>query len=478
MSGAATLVDVHCHLFNAADIPVRGFARHVALKNGFMSAQLAVIADRLTAGAPGHAADLKRMDALFDGGPEFGSVASLEERVQEQVADAMLELTIEERRLIADELAAVEPDTKPALGGSERFSAGSVTRFVAWAKLFSQSRVDLAVLYARQFVPAAELAIPMLVDLASGVRDDAITGLEQQVELFDRLSEASMHGLLPGAPNLRLHPFVSFDPFRLIDGHRASDGRPIREVIEDALLHRGFAGVKMYPEMGWRPSGNNAAGAGTAERAKRLNKVLDDFFGWCAENSVPITAHCNHSNYSDKAFEKAGNGAPSEWFPVLRSHPGLRVNLGHFGGAHEEEKYYSWAWDIASAMSEFPDRLFGDVGCHPTYAEKVMDTHFGVLRKMVDASPAVARQLLFGTDWYMLAINPRAEGFTSTYRSRFRNEFGDGQADDFMGRNALRFLGFANPSDPSNARLRKRYAELGAARPAWLTAPDQESEDM
>ena len=34
-------VDIHCHVFNAADIPIRGFVRHVALHDGWMSPQLA-----------------------------------------------------------------------------------------------------------------------------------------------------------------------------------------------------------------------------------------------------------------------------------------------------------------------------------------------------------------------------------------------------------------------------------------------------
>lgn len=473
MSGVEPVVDVHCHLFNAADIPVRGFVRHVVLKDRLLSAQLAGMAARLTAGAPGHADDLDRIEALFRGGAETASPGSVDQRLQEQVAEAVGELSVEERALIRAELEGSPAGDEP-VHGPERLSLGAVWRFTAWAKLFSQSRVDLAVLYAQQFTPAAQLAIPMLVDIARGVDDTAITGLDEQVELFARLSEASMHGLLPGAGELRLHPFVSFDPFRLVDGHRAADGRPIRDVIEDALLNRGFAGVKVYPEMGWRPSGNTAANAGSAERARRLEDVLDDFFGWCAEKSVPVTAHCNHSNFSHHAFEEAGYGAPAEWLPVLRRHRGLRVNLGHFGGAHADEREYSWAWDIANAMGEFPDRLFADVSCHPAHDETLMTTHFRVLRQMVDDAPEVTRQLMFGTDWYMLAINPGTSDFASTYQRLFRTEFGDDQAADFMGRNALRFLRFASASDPNTERLRRRYACLGAARPAWLAPPETE----
>jgi hypothetical protein len=105
-----------------------------------------------------------------------------------------------------------------------------------------------------------------------------------------------------------------------------------------------------------------------------------------------------------------------------------------------------------------------------------MATHFSVLGQMADHIPQVTRQLMFGTDWYMLAVNPGTSDFASTYRRLFRTKFGDDQAADFMGRNALRFLGFASASDPNGKRLRRRYADLGAARPAWLGPPETEAE--
>src|SRR6476660_7318050 len=37
-------VDIHCHMFNAADIPVNGFIHHVALHDGLMSGALADLA--------------------------------------------------------------------------------------------------------------------------------------------------------------------------------------------------------------------------------------------------------------------------------------------------------------------------------------------------------------------------------------------------------------------------------------------------
>ena len=48
-------------MFNATDIPIRGFVQHVALHDGLMSAQLAALATRLVSGAPGFDRDKARL---------------------------------------------------------------------------------------------------------------------------------------------------------------------------------------------------------------------------------------------------------------------------------------------------------------------------------------------------------------------------------------------------------------------------------
>ena len=81
----------------------------------------------------------------------------------------------------------MRPTVRGAEGtaGAEAFSLATPMRFVRWAKLFCQSRVDLAALYSRFFSGEVDLAIPMLVDLSSGLEDRALTTLGQQVELFE-----------------------------------------------------------------------------------------------------------------------------------------------------------------------------------------------------------------------------------------------------------------------------------------------------
>ncbi len=465
-------VDIHCHVFNAADIPIRGFVRHVALHDGWMSPQLAAIATRLVRGAPGFDSDKVRLDRMLGGGEERAPAApvDIEAAFDAEVMQAVNELSEEERALIQSELPPDEADRSPTEGteGAEAFSLAAPVRFVRWAKLFCQSRVDLVALYFKFFSGEVDLAIPMLVDLSSGLKDTALTTLEQQIELFELLSWASMLRLIPGAEQLRIHPFVGFDPLRVLDlGYSSAPGRSTVQAVQDAVLIRSFVGVKVYPEMGWRAYGNTAASAGTAERARELDAILDDFFGWCAENEVPITAHCNHSNYSNSNFGDAGFGAPDEWLHVLSAHPTLRLNLGHFGGAHNDRKAYTWAWTIAKAMADY-DGLYADVGCHHADDAGLMSVHFDVLKQITEET-RLGERLMFGTDWYMEANNPNPKAFLVQYKRRYKEAFGENQTAKFMSGNALRFLGFAEGTTTRNGnRLRERYAGLGVEMPSWF----------
>ncbi|HMH37041.1 MAG TPA: hypothetical protein VK584_08895, partial [Streptosporangiaceae bacterium] len=188
-----------------------------------MSGALADLASRLVSGAPGFAADKARLsgilgggDGILAGGEELtaavpaDSGVGIEDNFEAQVDEAVSQLSDEEVALIQNE----PPPGQPALSAAAEAAAPAAisldtpVRFVRWAKLFCQSRVDLATLYYRFFSSEVGLAVPMLVDLSSGLNDKAQTTLAQQVELFDMLSRASMRGLIPGAPQLRLHPFV------------------------------------------------------------------------------------------------------------------------------------------------------------------------------------------------------------------------------------------------------------------------------
>ena len=474
-------LDIHCHMFNATDIPVNGFVHHVALHDGLMSGPLADLAARLVSGAPGYAADKARLSGILGAapravaapaGPEADLGAVIDDAFEAEVQQAVSQLSDDEVALIRNAPLSGQPGppaapAAPEAAAPEAISLDTPVRFVRWAKLFCQSRVDLATLYYRFFSGEVGLAVPMLVDLSSGLSDTAQTTLAQQVELFDMLSQASMRGLIPGAPGLRVHPFAGFDPMRALNDGAA--GTTVA-LVKDAVLNKGFIGVKVYPEMGWNPFHNTPANAGSPERAQALDTILDDFFGWCADEQVPVTAHCNHSNYPNPNADAANYGAPDQWLGVLAAHPGLRLNLGHFGGAHDDPAAYDWTWKIAGGMATYTS-LFADVGCQHAEDAALMQVHFGVLQKIAATYPVMPDRLMFGTDWYMEAINPDPNAFLDEYKSRYLTAFGAAQTAKFMNANALRFLGFgAGKLSANGQRLRQRYRSLNVTPPSWLGA--------
>ncbi len=473
------IVDVHCHSFNADDLPVRGFIRRLHLRNVPLGAALSDLVDRLIQGtAPGSRADLARLDALL--GPSemletvdmaTPAIAQPPEQFEHEVDRALTELQGEDPDLLLRVGGAIADEEAPAGTTDGLEGVGDVLRnarrAIRWVKLFGRSRLDLVADYVRTFEDEVELATPLLVDLGTGLGDTAKTSVSEQVVLFEKVSRATMLGLLPGGGKARVHPFVGFDPIREFRARRTNDIATPLEEVQSAVLRYGFVGVKVYPPMGWRPSGNEARRGFSEADAAELDRIVDDLATWCEAEQVPITAHCANSNYADPLFE--GFGRPADWLPVLHRHPDLHVNLGHFGGASANERDDGWPWTIARACEQLPG-LFADVGNHRIYDRRLSESYLDMLDRMFAAPPTAAMtgRIMYGSDWFMVAIHPECERFLGRYRELFAR-FGAERTDRFLGANALSFLGFDDRSNKNAQRLLARYQRFAPDRiPKWL----------
>jgi predicted TIM-barrel fold metal-dependent hydrolase len=477
------IVDAHCHMFNADDLPVDGFVSHHEGLDSFGGRVLAVLVDRIVQGrAPGYREDRARLMALL--APPAGLVpaamaAPAAEVLDAEVTSALRQLQREDPEFVAQlsgaiarhDSAGVTP--RAAAAGQAAAPAfglpnpAEVKRAIAWAKLFGRSRVQLPADYVRAFGTEVDLCVPMLVDLDYGVADKAKTTQYQQIVLFELLSRAAMRNLLPGVDGMQILPFVGFDPLRqLHEGKSKPIDSPL-DVVKDAILRYGFVGIKVYPQMGWKPSGNVARTGLPATDAKALNDIVEELADWCEKNHVPVTAHCNDSNYASPDYK--GFGAPEQWLAVLERHKDLHLNLGHFGGAHAKVKEYGWAWTIARAFDKFP-YLHCDVGCQRIDQPAVINTYLKVLGEMAAGTDTklVSERLMFGTDWYLEAINPHPNDFLKTYRERYEGKFGAASTAKFLAGNALHFLGFDDRTNQNARRVAARYRTYKAPVPAWL----------
>jgi len=481
----APIVDIHCHTFNADDLPVQGFIQHVALHDADFSPAVARLLDVIVqAGAPGYAVEKARLDALLGTGsfddalegvvavvpPTVDPLDQLEREVDAELLDLQLrnpELVLRASRDIALR-DAHDSGTEEGL-----LDLGSaLRRGVKWARMFTKSRLDLTGVLTRSY-PEVDLFCPIIVDLGTSLGVKAPTTIRQQVILQEKISRLSMLGRLPWSTTARIHPFVGFDPRHEVRARWAHDIETPLDVAKDAVQRFGFVGIKVYPPMGFRPINNTSVGDVTAAEAKELDTVLAELYSWCETEHVPITTHCNDSQYASPSYKDAGLAAPRGWAEVLERYGGLHLNLGHFGGANSRETSTAWIYQIAVAAGRF-GFLFADVGNHRIYDQSLSKLYIDRLHEIFadDATKVMRGRLMYGTDWFMLAGNPDWESFMTTYRRLYHARFGASATADFMGGNALRFLGFGDRDNRNNRRLWQRYQTYAPQRtPDWLGKP-------
>ena len=237
--------------------------------------------------------------------------------------------------------------------------------------------------------------------------------MREQVEMLEGISTLSMRGALPGGGGARLHPSVGFDPRRQVRAVVAGAPDTPFDIVKSAVLEHGFVGVKVYPPMGWRPVGNRATVDMPDAEAKLLDQELRKFYTWCEQEQVPITAHGNRSNHAHETFKNFAG--PAGWAAVLREFPDLHLNLGHFGGPPVPAPGSSWPWRIA-ALTAKHEHVYADVGNHRIDDAEVASGYASMLAQMFGdtAIRIISERLMYGSDWFMLAILPKHEDFLRT----------------------------------------------------------------
>lgn len=261
------VVDIHCHVFNADDLPVRGFLEHLYLETPVLGSLLSALVGRIVQGrAPGYADDMARIQRLLTMGRGTEDVAMFGLPAALVPAGGP---TLDERAdAIFAELAAEDPVFLHRLGAAAAAASGDPTatepigtaglgdrltdarRMIRWAAIFAMSRIDVARELVANFGGEVDLFCPLLVDLGPGLGDRPKTTMAQQVDLLEGIAILSMRGQLPGVSKGRLHPFVGFDPRAQLRAELAGSARMPLDVVREAVQRRGFIGVKLYPPDG------------------------------------------------------------------------------------------------------------------------------------------------------------------------------------------------------------------------------------
>ncbi len=356
-----------------------------------------------------------------------------------------------------------------------------------WIALFLQSRASLAAELAQAtrksgFKPA--LLVPLMVDYAHWLGQDTSEGssFDEQVavmgEIGRRAEGASIHGM------------VAFDPLRAVFWKRGRNDRfpsaafdPIA-LARESMTNHGFLGLKVYPPMGFKATGNTddqsypsevirALPGGAAGLGSDLDDAMIQAFELCLEFDAPIIAHANNSVARGGGYGM--RAAPAHWIKALEKRPRLRICLAHQGRfcwredplpADVPASESSWEWTIGRYVRDNPDsHLYMDI----SYLSEVLEAgsaryYADQLKAWIRECDREARHIVYGTDWIMLG----REQEVGTYGSRIARFLGKDcglekrRIERIMAGNALRFLGLN--AGPTRTSILSRYGER---TPAW-----------
>lgn len=498
-------VDAHVHLFNGRDVPAIGFLRKVVFSGESplpAGTPLASLAELLVAilgvGTPSAAEELAGIAPRGLADDEASVAAGLDAFMAKMAAPQGLRAADPQRddALLLDMLWAeagggpapmarrseaapsgadlarriyrTPPQRLRAAGPGLAMTPGLLVAHVRWAGLLTRGRRDLLDevlrLYRGRGEGQFQVFFASLVDFEYWLEGDDpagwLSGQQDQLALMSHLSRTRKDALIVN--------FAPFCPLRA-----AIEGPAAMARLRAAVEAQGFAGVKLYPPMGFRPTCNTGiAPPGHGVTPQRIEAALAALYRYCAESDVPIQAHAN-----DSMAARPGAGAhasPVYWRRVLRDHPGLRVNLSHAGeGVHGGDAPATacgiaaesrWREVIARTIGDGQSVWF-DTGywTGPAYGGDPAAA-IEALRKLARHAPEdFPRRMLYGSDWMMIAREPGFEGYHVGMQRFVEALYPDpAQARGVLGGNALDFL--LGPVRGANYR---RLARFHAGNAVW-----------
>lgn len=448
------VIDVHTHVFNAWDLPLVPFMKK---HNVLLGAVAPFLVKHLRRQAPryrGAPAEPCLVDRRDSPGPETSCSEA-------EAAELFHELLDQEPEL--EEMVSQER-TRGA-GFVDLLEAGP--RLVRFVTAFYDSRVHQARTLVSLY-PEVDLFVPAMVDMDGWPGEDT-----KLLPLADRLAAigevmTELNGDYPGI----LHPYIAFNPLHGIEGlPEYMEG--YHELIAGALRNDGFLGVKVYPSFGYLPLGNARVPAEEGHRpphAERVDAELEWLYAFAQENGIPIMAHCSAEGAELSKIHSETYGHPRNWEPVLERYPRLRVSLGHFGKPseliHAATAGDNWPRIVNDMVGRYPN-LYADLALDGVPREEDFVKMLTALRSLMDGQPRLRQRLMYGTDWFMLLLDPGAEEYYRRYDAEFTDEvLGPGTRRAFFGANAVEFLGLDDPR--TRERLRSYYASRSLAAPRWL----------
>ncbi len=231
-----------------------------------------------------------------------------------------------------------------------------------------------------------------------------------------------------------IYPFIFVHPER----------PNIFELVKQYIEVENFAGIKLYPPLGYFP----------------FDSRLDAVFEYAEKKGIPITTHCARGGVfykgkitddmlihpiSGKRLEKNSNKYftdvytdPLNYVYLLKKFPQLKINLAHCGGFDEWKKFIeggqgevppTWYETVCKLMEGSPN-VYADVS-YTLYTQEL----YPQLRVMLGIE-TFRNKVLFGSDFYMV----QRETTEKEFYLRLRAYLGDEKFKQIAEINPVKFL--------------------------------------
>lgn len=212
-----------------------------------------------------------------------------------------------------------------------------------------------------------------------------------------------------------IYPFIFIHPERPL----------LHTLVKKYMENENFAGLKMYPPLGYYP----------------FDKRLDLVLSYAEQNDIPVTTHCSRGGVyykgdirdlkhpiTGKQVPKRKNKyltdiytEPDNYYYLLNKFPDLKINIAHFGGYDEWEKYLgNTLVDEDGEVNWFTkvcDLVRSHVNVYTDVSYTLFNTQLIPLLKVVLQDPTLKNKVLFGSDFYMTEIEESEREFCINLRA-------------------------------------------------------------
>ncbi len=284
------IIDAHCHIFNAADLPIEGFARKIMVPKtahtnelvgrfaeypGALEALIHAVAVQVKRGAPGRQTEIDTIEAFERDPHKKPTSAWRQEEDRRQLRSAFrliwfnseifssrelslpeglaLEIALEGVQLFLyqqiheefgkpdlapgehDILRNLDPSEIDAIADELYSRDDLLGRYIRWALLYTRYRYELADELDQLHGKTARksrvvLMTPAIIDFSKWLEDENHLSIEDQVAVMTRIARRK--------DGPRVHGFVGFDPLRQAlydnDRRKSGDGDPMA-VVRNAI---------------------------------------------------------------------------------------------------------------------------------------------------------------------------------------------------------------------------------------------------